>query len=158
MLDRAEFDIELMARWIPPLTLIDWKMQRVSFAPGSVTASPMGALHALFRPLFDPDAMRISGKSVLTAEPEGSRASHKTAVRTILNLILQNQVDQAIALARRRYLAAGLMTVEVPNGMSVDSERLAAALIVPVNSKQVAQRFEQYWILPKTDLNGKENT
>lgn len=143
------FDDELLVRWLPALTLIAWSKAIHDSKDGSVEPpEPVPSLYSLFRPLVDPENVRVNGKPLFPFSQSDSRKPHAAAVRSIVNLLLQNQVDEAVAHARRRYLSAGWRIFDPPvSEMLVDAERLAAALLIPVNPAEVAARFRKDWLL-----------
>jgi len=144
------FDDELLVRWLPPLTLVDWG-SAIHNSKGKRVESPepLHPLYSLFRPLFDPENVRVDGKPLFPFSKFDSRKPHTGAVRNILNLLLQNQIDEAVGHARTRYLGAGWRTFDPPvKEMVLDAERLVAALLIPVDAMEVAHRFRKDWLLP----------
>ncbi|GIW54967.1 MAG: hypothetical protein KatS3mg082_1371 [Nitrospiraceae bacterium] len=143
-------DDELIARWIPPLALIDWKHTRFRATESKESQNfPLHSLYSLFRPLLDPTGLVIEGRPLFPLQEDDSRRPHAAAIRMLVNLILQGSIDQAVDLARRRYLSAGWRTFEPPLGeMRVDCERLAAALLVPAEPAEIAARFAKDWLMP----------
>jgi CRISPR-associated protein Csx17 len=144
------FDDELLARWLPALTLIHWSWAIRNWKDKSVEPPELvHPLYSLFRPLVDSQDVRVNGKPLFPFNLSDSRKPHVAAIRSIINLLLQNQIDEAVAHARRRYLGAGWRTFDPPvSEMVVDAERLAAALLIPVDPVEVADRFRKDWLLP----------
>jgi CRISPR-associated protein Csx17 len=144
------FDDELLARWLPALTLIDWSGAIYNWKDKSVELPELvHPLYSLFRPLVDPQDVRVNSKPLFPFSQSDSRKPHVAAIRTIVNLLLQNQIDEAVAHARRRYLSAGWRTFDPPlSEMVIDAERLAAALLIPVDPVEIAARFRRDWLLP----------
>lgn len=144
------FDDELLARWLPALTLIDWSRAIRNWKDKSV--EPLELVHplySLFRPLVDPQDVRVNGKPLFPFIQSDSRKPNVAAIRSIVNLLLQNQIDEAVAHARRRYLGAGWRTFDAPlREMMLDAERLGAALLIPVDPVEIALRFRKDWLLP----------
>lgn len=144
------FDDELLARWLPALTLIHWSKTIHNWEDKSIEPPELvHPLYSLFRPLVDPQDVRVNGKPLFPFSQSDSRQPHVAAIRSIVNLLLQNQIDEAVAHARRRYLGAGWRTFDPPvSEMVVDAERLAAALLIPIDPVEVAVRFRKDWLLP----------
>jgi len=147
------FDDELLARWLPALTLIDWSGYHSRSSERAVVPDvPVPPLYSLFRPLFDPDNIRVSGKQIFSFSQSDSRMPHSASLRAIVNLLLQSQIDEAVAHARRRYLGAGWRIFDPPKGeIAIDGERLVAALLIPVDADEVASRFRTDWLLPSKE-------
>lgn len=146
------FDDELLTKWLPSLALINWSCEmHNSKQRRAEPPRPVHPLYSLFRPLFDPQSVRANAKPLfLLGQPDFSKL-HAAAIRNIVNLLLQNQIEEAIAHARRRYLAAGWRTFDPPvSEMRVDAERLVAALLIPVDPNEIASRFRKDWLLPAT--------
>lgn len=140
------FDDELLARWIPPLTLIDWG--GAIHRSKDRTVEALHPLYSIFRPLFDPENVAVNGKPLFPFSQSNFHKPHSAAVRNIVTLLLQSQLDEAVAYARRRYLAEGWRTLDPPvNEMVLDTERLVAALLIPVDPGEVAVRFKKDWLL-----------
>jgi CRISPR-associated protein Csx17 len=143
-LNRA-LDLDEIKRWIPPLALIDWSKWQPSLYPGQ-HSGPYARydggylLHALFRPLFYPDMLQIDGNELF---PPHLRP-RPVLVRRLLNLIRQGEGEEAIQLARSRYLAAGRATVLPPCPLSVDYERLAASLLIPMRRSAIVTAFSRW--------------
>jgi CRISPR-associated protein Csx17 len=143
-LNRA-LDLDEIKRWIPPLALIDWSKWQPSLYPGQ-HSGPYARydggylLHALFRPLFYPDMLQIDGNELF---PPHLRP-RPVLVRRLLNLIRQGEGEEAIQLARSRYLAAGRATVLPPCPLSVDYVRLAASLLIPMRRSAIVTAFSRW--------------
>ncbi len=128
----GSLDFEEIVRWVPPLSLIRWREIREHSSNASVSAPQDGAylLHALFRPLFHPHKVFINGSTLF---PDNMRPRVAIA-RRLLNLIRAEAWDEAIRLARDRYLAAGRMTITPSLGIRVNGEHVAAAFLIPMLS------------------------
>lgn len=141
-------DLDQIARWIPPLSLIKWSGPQTKAecpAAREVDSKPEGTflLQALFRPLFYPYKVLIRGNELF---PERLRPRAATAHR-LLNLIRQGELSEAVQLAQNRYLAAGRSIVMPPYGLSADYERLAASLLIPIQQSDVADGLRR-WLQP----------
>ena len=141
-------DFDLILRWIPPLSLIRWTQSRAAEEPANGQAAQLAPdgtllLHGLFRPLFYPFQLRI-GDDTLFPDHLLPRA---VAARRLFNLIRQESWDEAIQLARGRYLAAGRPTVVPPRDIRADGELLAAALLVPIRGHEIVSGLRR-WIQP----------
>jgi CRISPR-associated protein Csx17 len=133
-------DLESVLRWLPAIVLIDW----CSFegAPERFrAASSLYLLQALFRPLFHPGMIVLNGQPLFREPPKA------TTARRLLHLIRSGDWAQAINVARARYLAEGRRTITPPREIQADSERMAAALLIPMRSADVAGGFER-WLEP----------
>jgi CRISPR-associated protein Csx17 len=143
-------DLESVVRWLPAMVLIDWR----SFegAPAQFrAASSLYLLQALFRPLFHP------GKVVLNGQPLFREPPKATTARRLLHLIRSGDWAQAIDATRARYLAEGRRTVTPPTEIEADGERMAAALLIPMRTADVACGFER-WLEPRADRVEREES
>jgi len=146
----GSLDFEEIVRWVPPLSLIRWREIREHSSNASVSAPQDGAylLHALFRPLFHPLKIFINGSPLF---PDNLHPRAVTA-RRLLNLIRAEAWEEAIRLARDRYLAAGRMIVTPPSGVRVKGEHIAAALLIPMSSSDVTAGIRR-WLEPTKKTN-----
>lgn len=131
-------DDEQIGRWIPALSLLDWGSGSAPHANVDKRWAPGGAssLHDLFRPLFAP---RRDGRLKVVA------------ARQLLKLLRQGSWDEAIALARRRFLAdRQVRIVETPRFIDCDGERIAAAMLIPMSGHEVEENFKK-WTLPRKE-------
>ncbi len=147
----GEVDDELLARWIPPLSLLEWRPHASCDSSADWSPHP---LYTLIRPILDPNGVEIDRRPLFPTDDRDARSPHAASARRLVNLILQDDVDQAVQLARRRYLAAGWRTFDPPAGeLRLDSERLAAALLIPVDSQCLSRRLRDDWILSSKNKN-----
>lgn len=142
-------DLDLIQRWIPALTLIKWGNNNdngQSDESTDIKKSPDGAymLQSLFRPVFHPRPLRVNEVNLF---PE-HLMPRPILTRRLLGLIRQGNMDEAIQLARSRYLAAGYDIITPPPGLVLDGEIMAAAMLIPLDSAEVATSFMR-WIKPK---------
>ena len=142
-------DFEMIVHWIPPFSLIRWNPQQTIAPPAqertaSSSLDGTSLLHALFRPLFYPGKLRIGGENLF---PDRS-LPHAITARRLLNLIRQENWDEAIQLAGGRYLAAGHATVKPPPNLHADGALLAAALLTPLQEHVIAAGLRR-WLQPK---------
>ncbi len=150
---QSAFDDGLVAQWIPALALIEWgkndDRSRRGAAPPEMAVPP---LYSLLRPLFEPSSIRVKGRPLFLSDMSHTNRPHAASLRTMVNLLLQDEIDETVSLARTRYLGFGWRIIDPPrNEMSVDSNRLAASLLVPVAADEVAARFEADWLLPSKE-------
>jgi CRISPR-associated protein Csx17 len=140
-------DGEEVCRWVPALSLIDWRSGRpqagTPHEDGALPAEGTYLLYCLFRPLFHPETIRVYGEKLF---PDGLAPRTVTATR-LLNLIRQGDWGEATALADSRYLAAGRSINAPPKGVETDGERLAAAMLIPVSTQAVAAGLRR-WLQP----------
>ncbi len=142
-----DVDLNLVAKWIPPLSLIDWSSVPSETWERSDTESCGTALvHGFVRPLFHgtyADRLTVSGRKLFD---NPNRKPKPTFLRRLFNLLRFNEIDRAIELARGRYQANQVSVIEPPS-MEADGERIAAALLVPMYSCDVANGFAR-WLQP----------
>jgi CRISPR-associated protein Csx17 len=141
-------DLDEVARWVPPLSLINWhhRQPRDREEPATGPSRPSdGAylLQALFRPLFHPGPLRID---------EADLVPKPLVARRLCHLICQEDWEAAIELARDRYRAAGRLTVAPPPSIRAYGERLAAALLVPMDNPDVTVGIRR-WLEPLKSVN-----
>jgi CRISPR-associated protein Csx17 len=147
-------DYEMIGRWMPALSLVNWSMRSVPTTDPDESQSTSlvmdGAylLQALFRPLFCPFNPRLFGEEFFSPHL-GPRT---VTARRLLNLIRQGSWDEAIQSARSRYLASGRNIVAAPAIGSVDGELIASALLVPLSVNEIARGLSR-WLKPKKPSN-----
>jgi len=139
-------DTEMIARWLPPLVLIDWS--KTSFTSGlnlehSSAHDGSALLHALFRPFFHPGPIYAHGKILF---PEDRRPCAGLA-RHLYSLLQHGDLNEAVQTARSAYQTVGRVVVTPQFDFSMDESRLAAALLIPQASKEIASGIER-WIQP----------
>lgn len=147
------FDLDLAAKWIPALSLIDWHNAFIRHYRGEPTVEPpvpdgVSLLDGLFRPLFQPAKITVQKRPLFENEKGNDRRPTSAFARRLFNLIRQQSVDQAVELAQSRYIAVQCPTINLPTSLTVAAERLAAALLVPMDASDMAHRFRR-WIEPK---------
>lgn len=140
-------DLELVGRWIPPLSLIKWAQPPAATATTSTIQAQIAdstmLLHSLFRPLFYPHKLEVDGKEFF---PDRLRPS-ATLARRLLNLIRQGELGEAVQLTQSRYLAAGHAIVMPPVELSAAHERIAASLLIPMRHSDVVSGLRR-WLQP----------
>lgn len=143
-------DYEMIQKWIPAFSLIKWKYQSVNLKETSETkyedSATDGAylLQALFRPLFYPFNLEISGKELFP-----NHLKPRTIIaRRLFNLIRQNSWEEAIQLAKNRYLAAGHGIVNHPTIDYANGDLVASALLVPLSVEEIRKGLRR-WLKPK---------
>jgi CRISPR-associated protein Csx17 len=139
-------DFDLLARWIPALSLLDWSRQPASDQHVVPSLTGETALYALFRPIFQP---RLN--SVLYWLPSETKVSGKPAVARRLTTLLQGgDLESAIAAATAFYRSMGRSVVEVTVPTSSDPdfcERLAATMLIPVGDSNIRDGVNR-WLIP----------
>lgn len=141
-------DDDLIALWIPPLTLLDWSQGSALGRHANLQRFLLHPLYTLLHPLCTPKSLIIQGRPLFPRSNSEGGKPHAATVRTLTTLLLQNSIEEAVALARRCYLAGGWRTFNVSaRELHVDAERLAAALLPPVNPHQLGQRLSDQWII-----------
>lgn len=138
-------DHDLIQSWIPALSLVKW--QKKDSGPSDETSdmrkTPNGAymLHSLFRPFFHPYPLRVNRDNLF---PE--RLMPRVVLcRRLFGLIRQGSMDEAVQMARNRYLAAGYDMITPPPGLLLDGELMSAAMLVPLSSFEIITSLER-WI------------
>ncbi|MGE3537983.1 MAG: type I-U CRISPR-associated protein Csx17 [Candidatus Tectimicrobiota bacterium] len=152
----GSLDFDEIRRWIPPLALIDWSKRQPLRLQGQARAlytrsDGMYLLHALFRPFFYPGTLRLDENPLF---PNHLRP-RSAVTRRLLNLIRQGEGEEAVHLARSRYLAAGHTTIVPPCLPSVDYERLTASLLIPLRQSAVVTGLSR-WLQPSKNKLGGE--
>ena len=133
----GSIDLERVVRWLPAMVLLDWR----GFKNGPERLEAVSSiyfLHALFRPLFHPGKIMLNGQALFRKPPKAATA------RRLLYLIRSGDWKQAIDAARARYLAEGRRTITPPADIEAEGERIAAALLIPMRSADVAAGFERW--------------
>jgi CRISPR-associated protein Csx17 len=147
---RGATDLEGTLRWLPATVMIDWRS--VESAPeGFSVASSIYLLQALFRPLFHPGKIMLNGEPLLREPPKAA------AARRLLHLVRSSDWVEAVGAARARYLAEGLRTIAPPAEIEADGERIAAALLIPMRSSDVARGIER-WLEPRPGRAEREES
>lgn len=143
------FDDFLLSMWLPPLALIEWRAPTPQIDNSEDDSNvPLSSLYTLLRPLFTGDGPEAFVKAAAGHGPFSWTGRHATALRRIVNLLLQNQLDEVVAYARSRYLACGWKVFDLPRTeLEVDVERLTAALLIPSDPSDVLTRFKQDWLI-----------
>jgi CRISPR-associated protein Csx17 len=143
-------DLESVVRWLPAMVLLDWRGFK-SRPERSEAFFSIYFLHALFRPLFHPGEIMLNGKPLFRKPPTAP------AARRLLYLIQSGDWAQAIDAARARYLAEGRRTISPPAEIDADGEPMAAALLIPMRSADVAAGFER-WMEPRPGRAEREES
>lgn len=144
----GNLDWEMIGRWVPALSLIRWSWpQEQDQNDGTIDAHAVGGhylLSALFRPFFCARRIELGGQDLFPRQ-----LKPKTLIaRRLLNLIRQGELEEAIKLAKTRYLAANFPIVVPP---LVETERydvIAASLLIPVFVRDIVAGLRR-WIQPE---------
>lgn len=151
--DSVALDLEEVAKWIPPLSLIDWsRPARTHVARSSldeIVCIDDGTviLHALLRPLFHVDREQnvyVEGDTPLFGPDQLPKAN---LLRRLFHLLRFGALDEAVQILRDRYLAVGRAIVMPPEGIVADGERIAAALLIPISYCDVGNGVKR-WLQP----------
>ena len=151
----ALVDLDQIARWIPPLSLINWsRWSRIaSTVPDLESNQPRyvadgtGMLHALIRPLFHCDPKRNVYLDDGTPLFQPEQMPKPNLLRRLFNLLRFGELDEAVKVLRDRYLAVGRSIVMPPEGLVADRERIAAALLIPMSDSDVRCGVRR-WLQP----------
>ena len=139
----AKTDLDQICRWVPALSLFAWRPRQPGDTAPDTAVHP---LYALFRPILDPGSALVGGRPLFATAPADERAPQSGSARTLINLIANGEVDQAVSFARRKYFAAGWRTAEPPEGeWRTEPKRLAAALLFPLEPKSLARGLLERW-------------
>lgn len=138
-----DLNLDMIATWVPALTLIDWNEQKVNPSPVGVLFAGELLLWGLFRPIFHEAPRRLFPKAPVESRPAQSRR--------ILQLILAGNLEEAVQIAKAHYRAAGRRVVEVPVAFPIDHDfptRLAASLLIPVRDRDIRDGLAR-WLFPE---------
>jgi CRISPR-associated protein Csx17 len=136
-------DWEGVVRWLPAMVLIDWRGSR-PVVHRSGAASGALALYGFFKPLFHPQRIVVKGES---AEREAARFPTSSTARRLLYCIRSGDWKQAVRTAQSRYEADGRSVIAPPTDIQMDGEQMAAALLIPMRTADVAAGFAR-WLEP----------
>jgi CRISPR-associated protein Csx17 len=136
-------DAEEVCRWVPALSLIDWRRSEAAGGDDLVPWDGAYLLHSLFRPFFHADTICLRGEKLFPDR----LAPRTVAARRLLSLIRQEAWGESVALAKSRYFAAGRAIVASPEGVEANGERLAAAMLIPVSNQAAAAGLHR-WLQP----------
>jgi CRISPR-associated protein Csx17 len=144
-------DLYTVARWIPAMALINWS---VTVRATSANAQqgrrlvPDGTwlLYALFRPIFSPEGFTLNDQPLFRNVPRAG------VCRRLFSLIRYGHLDEALAVAHDCYRAAGHLLVEPVSSPDADFEKLAAALLIPVSSRDLQPGIHR-WLRPAKRTN-----
>jgi CRISPR-associated protein Csx17 len=148
-----DLDFEEIAKWIPPLSLIDWSRsarEAINNTQVSETLRVLDGtamLHAVVRPLFYADKefnVPVENGMPLFRSDQLPKAN---LLRRLFQLLRFGAIDEAIQIVRDRYVAVGRAIVMPPNGLVADGERVAAALLIPMSNRDVANGLKR-WLQP----------
>jgi CRISPR-associated protein Csx17 len=123
---------------------------------GACDPDGVALLDALFRPLFQPAKLNVgSGDDRrLLFDAAKDQLPPPAVSRRLFNLIRQGALDDAVMLARSRYLAVQCQTVGLPVSPNVDPRRLAGALLVPMRVGDLQSRFNR-WLQPPKNVSSR---
>lgn len=148
--DDGSLDLEIVAKWVPALSLIDWSRpcpQPARHYRPMCEADGTALLHALVRPLFyccEAREVRFRDGTQLFRNEQQPKPN---LLRRLFHLLRFNAIDETLQVLRDRYLAVGRAIVEPPMGLEADGPRIAAALLIPLDSHAVANGLER-WLQP----------
>jgi CRISPR-associated protein Csx17 len=145
-------DVEMIARWIPPLALIDWSKAESGSTHGYEDQSALDGdalLHALFRPFFHSGAIRVR-KEVFFPENKRPRAGLSMH---LYHLLQHGSFNEAVQVASNAYRAAGHVIVKTSGDIHIHGDLISAAILIPMMSKDVSSGIERWLQVPKTFSN-----
>lgn len=146
----GELDLEVVAKWIPGLSLIDWSQpahESNALDPSAglrSIADGTALLHALVRPLFHVDAK--SRFELELGQPlfRSDQLPKANLLRRLFHLLRFGSIDEAVQVLRDRYLAVGREIVMPPGDLVADGERIAAALLIPMRHHDVRTGLQRW--------------
>ena len=153
MQNDGSLDLDVVAKWIPAFSLIDWSQDVTTDTPARSVdwhlsrSDGTALLHGLIRPLFYCDAshnVTLQDKSALFRRDQMPKL---TLLRRLFHLLRFNAIDEAVQIARDRYLANGRNIVAPPLGMQANGSLIAAALLIPVSHRDVVKGIHR-WLPP----------
>lgn len=133
-------DEEAISRWLPALSLLDWRQylkQDISGTEESVNGTQL--MDGFFRPLLT-YGLRWEGNEN-TVEPDLSFALR------LVNLLQQDDLETAVDLAVSRIHALGRVTSARPIPSDPSGSRLAAAMLIPLAHRD-AYLVRDRWLQP----------
>jgi CRISPR-associated protein Csx17 len=151
---------EAVVSWVPALALMNWAGRADHLGTGSTPPIPDGLslLDMLFRPIFQPENLWVRGNLLFR---NAASRPHAATARRLFHLIQYGQLDEAIQVARNRYLAAGHEIIAPRIGTLAgtdDCRRLAAGFLIPATREAVANDFEKWWLTPKKRSSEKRRS
>lgn len=138
------------------LMLVEPKFDLAVCPAGEGKGPPLPRAYALLKLLFLPEPLQLDGRDVrIKAQPE------------IVTLLTSHRVGHACRIAARRLRASGLAPLPYPPGggklrddawleldhMEIDGERLAAALLLPINRASTAELYRL--VIRKSETEGQ---
>jgi CRISPR-associated protein Csx17 len=136
-------DLDRTAEWVLAFSLIDWRAAKPKVRRDTMPTAGDLLLLGLFRPIFHENPPSLF--NWLAGSPKPALA------RRILNLMQFGNLEQAIQAAQGYYQAAGRSVVNLPGSCSFNeglSERLAAALLVPLRIEDIRRGLRR-WLVPE---------
>jgi CRISPR-associated protein Csx17 len=145
-------DIDMIARWVPPLVLIEWSKASHSSNRDAEYCSALDGtalLHALFRPFFHPGPIYIQREPLFAKD----RRPHAGLARHLYNLLRYERIDEAVQSAWNAYRAVGRTILRPQLNFQIDGNRITAALLIPMMHREIASGIQR-WLEPaKTSPN-----
>ena len=132
-------DEEAISRWLPALSLLDWRQKPIPNTSGDdKSANGIQLLDGFFRPLLTSGLKWDDSEN--RVEPDSSFGLR------LVNLLQQDDLEIAIDLAISRMRALGRVTSARPIPFDSCGPRLAAALLVPMTLRDV-HAVRDRWLL-----------
>lgn len=147
MLDRFlndGVDDSEIVRWLPALSLLDWRPLISNRDDHEPSWSGLLALDGLFRPLLAADLPWKDNSHKQTAQLETAAALR------LAGLLRQGYLDSALDFSVARYRALGMQTVQLTGLTSTTAQRLMAALLIPISRHSILMGRAR-WTLNTTD-------
>lgn len=136
----GNLDEEMITRWLPALSLLDWRkppIQNKLDRDDAVDGTQL--LDGFFRPLLT-SGLKWSGTE-MAIKPSSSFSLR------LVNLLQQDDLENAVELAISRIHALGQITSTRPNPSNALGSRHAAALLIPMSHRDVYS-IRDRWLQP----------
>jgi len=133
-------DEEAISRWLPALSLLDWRTPSIQNISGSEEpADGIQLLYGFFRPLLT---------SGLKWENNGNAVEPNLpfALR-LVNLLQQDDLETAVDLAISHIQALGRVTSARPIPLDFSGSRLSAAFLIPLALRDISLVCDR-WLQP----------
>ena len=144
--------LELIQRWVPVMTLMDWSRSRHTLPVAQVSepATPDLLLWAFFKPFFTAESIVLRKRNrKFFGDGSGPKPMFG---RQLFNLLRHGAMDEAIALALQSYQAQGLKAIRPAVPTEFDHCRLASALGLSISPGELAYLVNR-WLEPIKNNN-----
>jgi CRISPR-associated protein Csx17 len=135
-----------ITRWLPALSLLDWRRSISDRDDHEPSWSGLFALDGVFRPLLTAGLPWKGNSRKQTAEPDTAAALR------LAELLRQGDLDGALDFSVARYRALGAQPIQLTGltSTSTTAQRLLAALLIPISRRAILTGRAR-WNLNTTD-------